>query len=213
MSAPSINNAGGHPLSAFAKLKVCPDPHLHTHSFNEHCHRYKKNDNHDMGIHQVFEYTVWWHDCYLDSLAANRVICLGGLFCQVHISHQEKCKHVSNFLHELESRHRLSYALRLWKILFFFFSLLYPAVFLLHIVQTNKQPHNLAREVSRPDTVLSQSFTYVIYSPFLWHLHCTWENTRTQRDGLWGMEKHYLAREYSINFQQAAFIIHNIHLT
>lgn len=60
---------------------------------------------------------------------------------------------------------------------------------------------------------LSQSFTCVTYSPFLWHLHCTWENTRTQRDGLWGMEKHYLAREYSINFQQAAFIIHNIHLT
>lgn len=120
MSAPSINNAGGHPLSAFGKLKVCPAPHLHTHSFNEHCHRYKKNDKHDMGIHQVFEYTVWWHVCYLDSLAANCVIYLGGLLCQVHISHQEKCKHVSNFLHELESRHRLSYALRLWKILFFF---------------------------------------------------------------------------------------------
>lgn len=95
----------------------------------------------------------------------------------------------------------------------YFFLILYPAVFLLHIVQTNKQPYNLAKEVSRPDTVLSQSFTYVIYSPFVWHLHCTWENTRTQRDGLWGMEKHYLAREYSINFQPAAFIIHNIHLT
>lgn len=93
------------------------------------------------------------------------------------------------------------------------FFISYPGVFLLHILQTNKQPYNLAKEVSRPDTVLSQSFTYVIYSPFVWHLHCTWENTRTQRDGLWGTEKHYLAREYSINFQQAAFIIHNIHLT
>lgn len=44
MSARSINNAGGHPLLAFGKLKVCPTPCLWTHFFYQHCHRYKMKD-------------------------------------------------------------------------------------------------------------------------------------------------------------------------
>lgn len=151
-------------MLAFGKLKVCPTPHLGMHSFYQHCHRYKMKDKRNMGIYWAFEYTVRWHIRYLDSLAANRVIYLGCLFCQVRISHQEKCKHISNFLHELESRHRLSYILLLWKILTFFI-ILYPAVFLLHIMQTNKQPHNLAREVSRLEAVLclTEPVFYICY--------------------------------------------------